>query len=64
MVSLRGEAGLEVVKVCLQDQEVGPEVAVADFFQDELVPVTGEGDHNFKSDEALEVEFNSGGVQL
>ena len=58
MVSLSGEAGLEVVEVGLQDKEVGSEVAVANLFQDELVPATGDGDHEVRGDDALEVEGN------
>ena len=58
MVSLSGEAGLEVVEVGLQDKEVGSEVAVANLFQDKFVPATGDGDHEVRGDDALEVEGN------
>ena len=38
-----GEAVVEVVIELLEDEEVGPEVAVSNLLQDEVVPVPGEG---------------------
>ena len=38
-----GEAVVEVVIELLEDEEVGPEVAVSNLLQEEVVPVPGEG---------------------
>ena len=42
MLGPGGEAVVEVVIELLEDKEVGPEVAVSNLLQDEVVPVPGE----------------------
>ena len=63
MLGPGGEAVVEVVIELLEDEEVGPEVAVSNLLQDEVVPVPGEGVHDLEGDEAPEVELDNGGVE-
>ena len=58
-----GEAVVEVVIELLEDEEVGPEVAVSNLLQDEVVPAPGEGVHDLEGDKAPGVELDNGGVE-
>ena len=58
-----GEAVVEVVIELLEDEEVGPEVAVSNLLQDEVVPVPGDEGHVREGDKAPGVELDEGGVE-
>ena len=58
-----GEAVVEVVIELLEDEELGPEVAVSELLQDGVVPVPGDEGHIREGDEAPGVELDEGGVE-